>query len=297
MSTSPNPQKVCFILNPKSGVRSKVNVPELIRQHLDTNRWTPELLLTQYAGHATELSAKAAADGARLVVAVGGDGTVNEVARGLLNTSAALGILPKGSGNGLARHLRIPLNLPKALALINQARFSRIDTCAINGHPFFCTSGIGFDAHVASVFAKSVKRGLSSYAQLVLREFTHFKPKPATVRVSGKEVSAEFFVVAFANASQYGNNAYIAPMADIQDGLIDVCLIRKVGFLKALQVGYGLMSKQIARSSLADFHTCSSIQVQCEEPQHCHADGEYVGMASQFEVKLFPLSLEVIAAL
>ncbi|RNI27258.1 YegS/Rv2252/BmrU family lipid kinase [Rufibacter immobilis] len=297
MNSTIAPEKVCFILNPKSGVKSSVSVPDLIAAHLDHSRWAPEIIYTQYAGHAPQLAREAAAAGARLVVAVGGDGTVNEVARGLLGTSAALGILPKGSGNGLARHLGIPLALPQALALLNNPVFHRIDSCAINGHPFFCTAGIGFDGLVSSVFAKSTKRGLSSYVQLVVREFRTFQSEAATVSINGKSLSSDFFVVAFANASQYGNNAYIAPMANIQDGLMDVCLIRHVGIAEAIQLGYGLMTKQIAHSSLAEFHTCATVRVQSEKPQYYHADGEFMGQAQEFEVQLFPESIEVVAPL
>ncbi|MBA9077067.1 diacylglycerol/lipid kinase family protein [Rufibacter quisquiliarum] len=289
------PEKAYFILNPKSGVKSSVNVPALIEAHLDHSRWKYELLLTEHAGHATQLAQEAAAQGARLVVAVGGDGTVNEVARGLLQTSAALGILPKGSGNGLARHLGIPLVLPQALALLNKPTFGRIDSCAINGHPFFCTAGIGFDGVVSSAFANSTKRGLSSYIQLVVKEFRSYQSQMATVRVNDHELTSDFFVVAFANASQYGNNAYIAPMANIQDGLLDVCLIRHVGLAEALQLGYGLLTKQIAHSNLAEFHTCATVSVHSEQPLHFHADGEFVGLANAFEVQMFPTSLEVVA--
>ncbi|MFC6997964.1 diacylglycerol/lipid kinase family protein [Rufibacter roseus] len=291
------PEKACFILNPKSGAQSSINVPELIEAYLDRTVWEPELVFTEHAGHATALAKEAAEAGARIVVAVGGDGTVNEVARGLLNTSSALGILPKGSGNGLARHLGIPMVLTQALEIINQPSFGRIDSCSINGHPFFCTGGIGFDGLISSVFAQSTKRGLSSYIQLIIREFRSFQSSGATVRVNGKELTSDFFVMAFANASQYGNNAFIAPMANIQDGFLDVCLIRKVGVAEAIQLGYGLMTKQIATSSLAEFHTCSTVQVNSEVPQHFHADGEYRGQATDFEVQLYPLSLEVLAPL
>lgn len=297
MEQTTAPEKVCFILNPKSGVKSNTSVPELIAEHLDITRWNPEILLTQRAGHATELARQAASEGARLVVAVGGDGTVNEVARALKGTSSALGILPKGSGNGLARHLGIPLALPQAIALLNQPSFHHIDSCTINGHPFFCTAGIGFDGLVSSVFAKSTKRGLSSYIQLVVREFRNFQSEEATVHINGRELTSEFFVVAFGNASQYGNNAYIAPMANIQDGLMDVCLIRHVGIAEAIQLGYGLLTKQLAHSSLAEFHTCSTVRVQSEAPQYFHADGEFIGQATQFEVQMFPKSLEVVASL
>ncbi len=286
-----------FILNPKSGVQNSVDVPALIQSHLNPAIWSHEVVFTEYAGHATKLAQCAAAKDARLVVAVGGDGTVNEVARGLLNTSTALGILPKGSGNGLARHLGIPMVLTQALEILNEPSFGRIDSCSINGHPFFCTSGIGFDGLISSVFAKSKKRGLSSYIQLIIKEFRGFMAQEATLQINDKELTADFFVMAFANASQYGNNAFIAPMANIQDGLLDVCLIRKVGVTEALQLGYGLLTKQIAHSSLAEFHTCSTVQVRCPQPQHFHADGEYRGQAQEFNIQLFPRSLEVVAPL
>jgi diacylglycerol kinase (ATP) len=181
------------------------------------------------------------------------------------------------------------------LELLNHPNFGKIDTCAINGHPFFCTAGIGFDGLISSVFAKSTKRGLSSYIQLIVREFRSFQAKNATVRVNGRELASDFFVMAFANASQYGNNAYIAPMANIQDGLLDICLIRNVGLTDAIQLGYGLLTKQIANSGLAEFHTCATIEVDSPEPQHFHADGEYMGEATSFNIQLSPASLEVVA--
>src|SRR6478735_6587447 len=236
--------KTLFILNPKSGTQSNVNIPDLIAENFPEG--TYEIQFTEYAGHATKLAREGAKAGFRTVAAVGGDGTVNEVATGLLGTQSALAIIPKGSGNGLARHLQIPLLATPALALLKDPNFSRIDTCTINDHPFFCTAGLGFDGFISSVFATSTKRGLRSYVELILKEFGKFQGGKANIKLNGQTLETPCFVLAFANASQYGNNAYIAPMADIRDGLLDVCLIRDLSFRKALAVSYGLLTKSIA---------------------------------------------------
>lgn len=288
--------KVVFIINPKSGRTSgRVDVPALLDQYLDKQKFQPTIVYTQYAGHATEIARQAAANGITLVCAVGGDGTVNEVARGLLATPTALGILPRGSGNGLARHLQIPMHIPQAIQILNSGHQSAIDSCTINGHPFFCTAGIGFDAHISSVFAQNKRRGLQTYVRLVLREFFRFKPQPVKLSLNGKQLEANCFVVAFANASQYGNNAYIAPMADIRDGLLDVCLIRHLNWRKAIAIGYGLITKQIAVSGHAEYFTTPELEAESEHKFKFHADGEYMGEANIFKINLFPLSLQVIA--
>jgi diacylglycerol kinase (ATP) len=229
-----------------------------------------------------------------VVCAVGGDGTVNEVARGLVHSDTALAILPRGSGNGLARHLNIPMNLAHAIGIINGLRRSQIDSCQINQHPFFCTAGIGFDAHVSSVFAASARRGLRTYVQLVVQEFMKFKPLPVSLQLENQQLEAECFVVAFANASQYGNNAYIAPMADIRDGLVDVCLVRNLNFQKAIALGYGMITKRIASSPDAQYFKTKTITIQSQEPFKYHADGEYIGEANAFTVSISALSLHVI---
>lgn len=285
---------ILFILNPKSGRTNQVNVPELLSRYLDASRFTAKLIFTEYAGHATELARQAAKAGYKIVGAIGGDGTVNEVATGLLDSGTTLAILPKGSGNGLARHLGIPLNLRHAIRIINEYHSSAIDTCIINDHPFFCTAGIGFDAYISSVFASSTKRGLQTYIRLVLQEFTKFKPQEAVLNFNDQLLTTQVFVVAFANATQYGNNAHIAPKADIRDGLVDVCLIRDLDFRKAIHLSLGMLTKRIAAGSSAEYFTTTHIAVTSEQPFKFHADGEYVGEATEFKISINPLSLKVI---
>jgi diacylglycerol kinase (ATP) len=286
--------KALFILNPKSGGRSRLNVAALIHSHPFPEQVEAETVYTEYAGHATSLARNAARQGYQVVAAVGGDGTVNEVARGLLGSEAALAIIPRGSGNGLARHLGVPLKVSRALEVVGQYHVSRIDSGTINGHPFFCTAGIGFDAHISAVFATSKTRGLRSYVELVLREFQGYEPSEVKVDLDGETLEQECFVVAFGNAAQYGNNAYIAPNADIRDGLLDLCLIPRLTLQAALEISVRLLTKHMASSGQAAYYTGKHIRVQAESNIMYHADGEYIGEATEFEVKVFPLSLNVL---
>ncbi|UOQ71266.1 diacylglycerol/lipid kinase family protein [Hymenobacter cellulosilyticus] len=285
--------RICFLINPNSGTNRRQDVPALIAQHLPADTVDYEVRLTQYAGHAVELARQAAEDGFRIVVAVGGDGTVNEVGRGLLGTRAALGILPRGSGNGLARHLHVPLDLAAAIRQLARPTFQRIDVGYINERPFFCTAGLGFDAHVSKCFALAGTRGLGTYVQVALREYRRYRPTPITVTMQGQTTNTDCYVLAFANAAQYGNNAYIAPLADISDGLLDLCLIDALPLLRAVRVSLGLALGNLPASGAAVYHTCSDVQVQAARDLGFHVDGDYVGDAQAFDVKLEPLALEV----
>ena len=298
MANLPQPMNqrphIRFIVNPTSGPKSRVDVAARIQQYLDHTKYSYDIVYTAYAGHAPTLAREAAAGKCAVVVAVGGDGTVNEVAQGLLHSDTALAILPKGSGNGLARHLRIPLRLQAAIQIINQGNITRIDSGNINGHPFFTTAGIGFDAYISSVFAGNKKRGLQTYVELVLKEVRNYKHLPVEIAINGSRVTTDCFVLAFANAAQYGNNAYIAPMADIRDGLLDVCLVRQLDLRKALNLSYCMLTKQLANADSAEYFKTTDISVETQEPMMYHADGEYIGKATAFKVYLEPLSLQVV---
>lgn len=284
-----------FIINPTSGPKSKVDVAARIKLHLDHSRYDHDIVYTDYAGHAPELAREAAAGGCAVVVAVGGDGTMNEVARGLLHTETALGIIPRGSGNGLARHLQVPLSVDGAIRFLNQGHRSRIDSGNINGHPFFTTAGIGFDAYISSVFAGSKHRGLKTYVELILKEVRNYRHLPIKVSINGKTIDTELFVMAFANAAQYGNDAFIAPLADIRDGLLDVCLVRQLDMFKALSLSYAMLSKKPAGTDSAEYFKTQAVEVTTDHSIMYHADGEYLGKASRFSVSMVPQSLHVVA--
>ncbi len=285
--------RTCFILNPKAGPSQRHDVPALIAQHFGTLEPAYEVRLTEHAGHAVALARDAAADGFAVVAAVGGDGTVNEVGRGLLGTEAALGIIPLGSGNGLARHLKVPLGLAAALRRLAAPTFSRMDVGVINGHAFFCTAGLGFDAHVSQHFAQAGSRGLRTYLRVTLREYRRYRPVPVHVDLNGQVQDTDCYVLAFANASQYGNNAYIAPLADLRDGLLDVCLIDALPVGRAIRVSLGMALGNLPQTRAAAYFRVPRGRVTAQAPIGFHVDGDYLGHATEFAVELLPLALAV----
>ena len=268
-------------------------MPALIAQYFGALEPDYEVRLTEYAGHAVELARVAAADGFAVVAAVGGDGTVNEVGRGLLGTDTALGIVPQGSGNGLARHLKVPLGLAAALRKLAAPTFSRMDVGVINDHPFFCTAGLGFDAHVSQHFAQAGSRGLSTYLRVTLREYRRYASVPVHLNLNGQERETDCYVLAFANASQYGNNVYIAPRANLRDGLLDVCLIDALPVFRAIKVSLGMALGVLPQSNAAEYFRVPRGRVTAQAPIGFHVDGDYLGHATEFVVELLPLALAV----
>jgi YegS/Rv2252/BmrU family lipid kinase len=292
-SLDPLAESVCFVVNPAAGANRKRDLQGLIHGALASSGMRYEVRLTAAAGHAEEIAREAAREGFRIVAAVGGDGTVNEVGRGLLGNRSALGMVPHGSGNGLARHLKVPLDPVAAIHKLLAPRFDRMDVGLIAGRPFFCTAGIGFDAHVARMFALEERRGLGSYVRVALREYRSYRPIALELRTDKDELSTECYVLAFANASQYGNNAFIAPHADLKDGLLDICLIDRMPPLRAARVGFGLAVGDLPASSAARYFAAESAAVEAKRPLGFHVDGEYAGDASSFTIGLLPLALEI----
>ena len=282
-------------MNPISGTRKKERVPQMAEELLDSNRYTHTFALTERPLHAIELARAAAEAGAAVVVAVGGDGTVNEVAAGILHSQTALGIIPFGSGNGLARHLGIPVNTSAAVQLLNELDNTiTIDGALANGRPFFCTAGLGFDAHVGKLFAGGNTRGFGSYVRIAVQELVNFSPQRYTIEIDGRKFRRKCFVVTLANAGQYGNNAYISPEADIQDGLLDLCLMRPFPPLMALPMGLRLFQRTIHQSQYMEILRGQHIVISCSKSDSMHLDGEFIQMDKVLEVKVIPQCLKVI---
>jgi diacylglycerol kinase family enzyme len=176
---------------------------------------------------------------------------------------------------------------------VTSASFQKIDVGYINERPFFCTAGLGFDAHVSRMFATLKRRGLASYLGLTIREFRQYLPTPVEIEINSAVIRSNCYVLAFANAAQYGNNAMIAPMADIRDGLLDVCLIDELPLRRALRVSVALMTGTLAHSGAAEFHTSCEVRVRSEKPLGYHVDGDFIGESTEHRVRLTPLALEV----
>lgn len=286
--------RVIFVLNPISGTGRKKLIPGIIAHNIDSSRYTYEICYTEYKGHATEIAAEAAKNGVDIVVAVGGDGTVNEVGKGLINTDTAMGILPCGSGNGLARHLGIPTDLRKAIKILNEGVIHRLDYGVINDYPFFCTCGMGFDAFISMQFAKSGKRGPVTYAEKILKEWLNYKPQTYVITDENNKQNYNALLVSCANASQYGNNAYIAPSASMQDGVMDVVIMEPFNVLDAPSIGLDMFNKTLDRNNKVKTFRTSCLKIEREHEGVVHFDGEPVIMGKDINVKIVQSGINIV---
>ncbi len=279
-------KKIRFIMNPISGTRSKSDIPILINNVLSKQLFDYEIVTTQYAGHASELAMQAKADGIDIVVAIGGDGTVNEVACAIVHSNTALGIIPCGSGNGLARHLLLPMNIKKAIEVINKCVIHQLDYGVINGYPFFCTCGMGFDAFISHKFAESGKRGPITYAQRILEEGLSYKPETYEITDENGVNKYKAFLVSCANASQYGNNAFIAPQASMSDGMMDVIIMEPFNLLEAPQISIDMFNKTLDKSSKIKTFRTKKLHIKRSKPGYIHYDGDPVMTGTEIDVEL-----------
>lgn len=286
-------KKICFIVNPISGVGRHKVVEKLIDQQLNRTQFDYEIVYTKAAKHATELAKQAVATDFNIVVAVGGDGSVNEVARGLIGSNTAMAIMPAGSGNGFARHMKIPLDLKKAMNIINDAKEASIDTIQLNNETFINVAGVGFDAHIGWEFAKFGKRGFSSYLKVIIREFPKFKVQDYELIINGIPLHKKAFLISFANGSQWGNNAHIAPLADVADGLMDIAILKNFSFWNVISIGYKLFRKTIHLSPHLETIKAKEVLIK-QTNSIAHIDGEPIEVGHSISIKVNPLSLRVI---
>ncbi len=287
-------ERVFFIINKYSGKGFQSAVEGQVIDTCAASGVEVAIEYTRERGHATDLAREAVNQGFPRVFAMGGDGTVNEVARALVNTPVALGIIPSGSGNGLARHLNIPLVPHLALRLLHQGEVMVMDTLRINGGLSVNVSGFGFDGHVASQFGKDGKRGLIGYTKLVLREFLRYKEFDIHADTDGKITTHRAFMVALANASQFGNNALIAPDASVSDGMMDVCFIRRISITEAIPFLTKLFMGNIEKSRFATLVKAKHFHAELSTEQPIHLDGEPGKPSKIFDVQIHPASLRVI---
>ncbi|MBI4945096.1 MAG: diacylglycerol kinase family lipid kinase [Bacteroidetes bacterium] len=304
-------KKILFIINPISGVGRHKTVEKLIDEKLDRTIYDYELAYTKAAKHAIDLSKKSVAENFNIVVAVGGDGSVNEVGRSLVGTDSALAILPCGSGNGTARHLNISMNLSKAMQIINKGNTIKIDTFNVNDETAINTAGIGYAAHIAYEFSKIKKRGFSNYLKIAVCDSLKYRSQiceidahPQPLPLVGEPSSANppqwgghrrgfFFIIDIANGSQWGNNAVIAPHAKNDDGLLDLCIVRDFPFRMFPLMALRLFTRSIHRSKFVEILKVKEVIIR-QERDYAHIDGEPVIIGKELKVKVNPLSLKVV---
>lgn len=293
-------KRVLFIINPKSGIRKreKASLPALIEKYLNNTIYDYSISYTQYAGHAIELSKEAVENGYHVIVSVGGDGSINEIAGNLVGTDVVLGIMPFGSGNGLARHLAIPVHTKKALNVLNRFHIRKIDVGEYApGKFFFSNVGIGFAVKVVKWFEHHRVRGFLSYAVAVVRGFTTNQPIKITLEINGQTLEREVTVLNICNSNQYGYGVGITPNAKLDDGILDVAILNKFSrWLFPLYALFILTRKQhwIPHYELYSSTTCKVIN---EEKKFwvLQVDGELSRFKEDWNVRVIPSGISILA--
>jgi diacylglycerol kinase (ATP) len=287
--------KIVFIVNPISGGKSKAFMPSLIDKYLDHHKFEASIFFSERVGHAFILAKEALLAGADIVTSVGGDGTINEVASAVAFSGKLMGIVPCGSGNGLARTLQIPLNHIKAIQHINKLKTRWIDSGTLNGKLFFNMAGLGFDAHISALFAKDKNRGLKGYIKSTVTQVNTYKPEYYTIEIDGKKIQKQAFMLSIANSSQYGNNVHIAPKALVSDGWLEVCIVKPFPMYCFPILGWRMLNKTIQHSAYVSITQAQNIKITRPTAGPVHLDGEPYQMNDEILIQINPLSIHLIA--
>lgn len=286
-------KNILFVINPVSGGQNKSSFINEAQAELDPS-FHAEFVISQAVGHGRELAAQGVEQGFDIIVAVGGDGTINEVASAVEGSGKVMGIIPCGSGNGLARALKIRLGRRDAVRTLNRLQTVKIDTGAFNGHSFYNMAGIGFDAHISSCFARIAKRGFQGYVKTAFTEITRYEPESYVIDIDGHRIERTAFMISLANSSQFGNNAHVAPKASLRDGLLDVCIIKPFPLYHFPVMGLHMFTRTADRSRYVEIIKGRDIRITRTHPGAVHVDGEPITMGSELEVTVKPLNLEVL---
>lgn len=284
-----------LLINPISGTRDKKGICDLTASRLKEAGIDLDIVHTQHKGHGAELARSAAERRVDIVVAAGGDGTVNEVASALMHTDTALGIIPCGSGNGLARSLGLPMDFDAAIDIIARNKPCAIDCGIADGRPFFCTFGMGFDAVVTEKFASAERRGKMQYVRSAFLEFINFTPDSYAMEIDGEIYTEEALLIAVCNTPQYGNNAYIAPRASLTDGMLDVTVIRNGPVIQQAMAGIGLLSGQIDRNRYVDTFKAKEVKIIRLKDGPAQIDGEPLTLGRKVCIHCKPSCLKVLS--
>lgn len=287
-------KRILFVVNPISGGKKKTAFNKQVLEVLDLAKFDPTFKITDHPNHAFELGRQALAEKYDAVVAVGGDGTINELGSALLGSDMPLGIIPEGSGNGLALYLGIPLNESAAIRRINRFETVEVDTGEVNGRHFFNIAGMGFDASVSDHFATENIRGPIGYLRSALNVFSRFKSSKYKLLIDGEEYVRQAFMISVANSPQYGNNAYIAPNASITDGILDVCVVHEFPLYLLPKMIFHLFTKSADQSEYVEIIPGKNIAIFREGRGPVHVDGEPVDMGEKLEISIKHKSLKII---
>ena len=288
-------KKVWFIINPFAGTSSKDGTIKYARKYLHPDYFECTFKYTEYAGHAISLTKEAVDDGADIVAAVGGDGTINEVASVLYNSSTVLAIIPAGSGNGFAYHIGVKRNIEAAISAICKGKTKLVDTCKVNEHFFLNVAGVGLDAQVSYYAGKKKKRGIWLYLKSTIKSAIQFKYYPMNLQLDNSTISGEFAMLTVSNGSFYGYNFSVTPEARIDDGLLDVVLVKKAPVFKYAILAISMLTKNFHRSKLVKFYQVKSVTATLTSPYFLHCDGDgFESTTHILQFKILPGSLNII---
>jgi diacylglycerol kinase (ATP) len=286
-------QRIAFIINPNAGVKKKIDIIKFIKSNFPKS--IPyDFIVWKNKDDFDSVKQQILVGNYSIAVACGGDGTVNQVSSVVAHTNMALGIFPLGSGNGLARSNRIPLDLKQALKIIERGTVKQIDGATINEHPFFCTAGVGFDAHIANEFAASTKRGFITYFSTSVKEFFGYSPNLYKITVDGKVIETKAFLITVANAGQWGNDVYIAPEAELTDGILNVSILKEFSKVAIPMIGIKLFSKKIHTSVNLQSEKGKHIQIEFDGELPVHFDGEPIRVNGSLSINIMPLALNIV---
>ena len=273
----------------------KKNLPDKIAENIDTARYEYEIKYSEYAGHAKILAEEAVTEQFDIVVAAGGDGSINEIGVPLIGTDVALGIIPCGSGNGFSHHVDLPMNAVKAIQVINQGQRHKVDTVTVNGIPFISIAGTGFDAKIADDYAKDPHRGFDTYFKYIVRNYVTYREQNYTIIMPEQTIETKALFISFANSDEQGYNIPISPHASLQDGKVDLCVVRKPNPLELPIVGGYMLDKMMDKAPKVDIYQTSEAKIIREKAEVINIDGESIMTEKDLEIKVKPLSLNIIA--
>ena len=279
-------RKILFIINRKAGTDREKRLESVIREILPEPAFSVQITHLAYLGHGTHLAQEAVQQGVDTVVAVGGDGSINEIAQGLTGTGTALAVIPLGSGNGLARALKIPLDVRKALQLIVDNKRGAIDVGYANEHLFLSNAGVGFDALIAEKFRHTKKRGLWGYAKLVIKSFREYKGNNYTIDIDGNTLNRPAFLLSVANGNQMGYEFKLAPNASLFDGLLDVCIVPPVSFLGLLPLSIYSLLGTVHKTKYMQHFTGQEVIIRSPQLNYLQVDGDAVPAGANGEVRI-----------
>lgn len=293
-------RRIDFIINPISGTKSKEELALDIEQVFPADRFDVRLHITAHPGQAKDIVHEAAYFNSDTIVAVGGDGTVNEVACAVIDArrpNLKLGVVPMGSGNGLARHAEIPTDINESLTVIRDGHSELIDYGDINGHRFFTTCGTGFDAEVGYRFSQMNMRGPISYGRAIIEMGAIYKPRQYRIFTDKEVFNDTFFMIVVGNAAQWGNNFYVTPNASQQDGLFSVSIVKPFLIIEAPIVTYQLMNKMFDHNVHVQTIETRKLRIESDNIGYSHIDGEPIKLDAPLEITMHPSGLRIICPL